>query len=317
MKSVEGYRNFATKLWNAARFAEMNECVRQRDFDPKTVKQTLNQWITGETAKASQGVSDGITSYKFNEAANAIYEFTWGTFCDWYLELAKPILSGDDQRAIAETRATTAWVLDQILKLLHPFMPFITEELWGRMVEVGVQRQSLLCLSQWPDLTGLGSEAAEAEIGWLVQLISEVRSVRSEMNIPAGAKIPLVLAGASSAIKVRADRHRETIQRLARLDSIAYAPTAPKGSAEMVVGETTVCLPLAGIIDAAAERRRLEKEIAAATSDLAKMDAKLSNPAFMAKAKEDAVGEARERKAELVQQIGKLAAALKRVEAAG
>ncbi len=317
MKSVEGYRNFATKLWNAARFAEMNECVRQKDFDPAKVKETLNIWIAGETQKAAQAVSEGITTYKFNEAANAIYDFTWGTFCDWYLELAKPILAGDDQRAIAETRATAAWTLDQILKLLHPFMPFITEELWGRLVEVGVQRQSLLCLANWPQFDALGSTAAEDEIGWLVRLISEVRSVRSEMNVPAGAKIPLVLVGATDGVRSRAEHHRDTIQRLGRLDSITYAAQVPKGAAQIVIDGTTACLPLAGIIDTAAEKRRLEKEIAAAQSDLGKMDAKLSNPAFMAKAKEDAVEEARERKAELELQLAKLAAAVKWVDAAG
>ena len=149
---VEGYRNFATKLWNAARFAEMNECVRQRDFDPAKVKQTVNRWIVGETERAARAVTEGIEAYKFNEAAAAIYEFVWGVFCDWYLELIKPILAGDDEAAKAETRATVAWVLDQILKLLHPFMPFITEELWAHMVEHGEKRENLLALSQWPML---------------------------------------------------------------------------------------------------------------------------------------------------------------------
>ena len=194
---VEGYRNFATKLWNAARFAEMNECVRQRDFDPKSAKQTVNRWIAGETNRAAAAVTSAIRDYKFNEAANAAYEFTWGTFCDWYVELTKPILNGTDEEAKAETRVMTAWVLDQILKILHPIMPFITEELWGRMVEVGEHRHSLLCLAQWPDLSGLGDADADAEIGWLIALISEIRSVRSEMNVPAAAKVPLVLVGAS------------------------------------------------------------------------------------------------------------------------
>src|SRR5581483_6675860 len=134
---IEGYRNFATKLWNAARFAEMNECVRQREFRPGEVKETINRWIGGEVERTTAAVTAGIEAYKFNEAATAIYDFTWGTFCDWYLELAKPILTGNDEPAKAETRATIAWALDQVLKLLHPFMPFITEELWTRLVEVG------------------------------------------------------------------------------------------------------------------------------------------------------------------------------------
>jgi valyl-tRNA synthetase len=314
---VEGYRNFATKLWNAARFAEMNECVRQKDFDPAKVRETLNIWIVGEMQKTARAVSDGIVNYTFNDAASAIYDFTWGTFCDWYLELAKPTLNGSDQAAIAETRATAAWTIDQILKLLHPFMPFITEELWGRLVEVGVQRQSLLCLSTWPELEGLGSASAEAEIGWLVRLISEVRSVRSEMNVPAGAKIPLVLVGSTNDVRERADRHRETIERLARLESIAFTSEVPKGAAQIVVDGTTVCLPLAGVIDTAAEKRRLDKEIAAVRSDLGKMDAKLTNPAFMAKAKEEAIEEARERKSELEVQLAKLSAAVKWLDGAG
>jgi valyl-tRNA synthetase len=313
---VEGNRNFATKLWNAARFAEMNECVRQRDFDPKSVKTTLNRWITGEVERTTAAVTRSIENYKFNEAAGAVYEFTWGLFCDWYLELIKPTLNATDEAAKAETRATTAWVLDQILKLLHPFMPFITEELWGRLVEVGAARQSLLALSQWPVFDGLIDADADAEIDWLIKLVSDVRSVRAEMNVPPRAKIGLVLIGASTETRGRAVRHEETIKRLARLDSISFEKSAPKGSVQIVVGETTACLPLAGVIDMAAEKRRLAKGLADAEGDKAKMEAKLSNPSFLAKAREEAVEEARERKAELENQIGKLKAALKRVEAA-
>ncbi len=313
---VEGYRNFATKLWNAARFAEMNECVRQRDFDPKAVKETLNKWIAGETERAIGAVHAAILDYRFNDAANAAYEFTWGTFCDWYLELAKPILAGTNEDAKRETRAAAAWVLDQILKMLHPFMPFITEELWERMVEVGEERRTLLALSNWPELQGLANEAADKEIGWLVSLISEVRSVRSEMNVPAGAKIPLILTGASAETKARAARHEETILRMARADAIRFETQPPKGSAQLVVGEATVCLPLAGVIDMAAEQKRLEKAIAAVDGDTAKMDAKLNNPNFMSRAAPEAIEETQERKAELAAQRTKLAAALKRVEGA-
>jgi valyl-tRNA synthetase len=316
-KRVEGYRNFATKLWNAARFAEMNECVRQRDFDPGNVKETLNQWIVGETERACASVTAAIRDYRFNDAANAAYEFTWGTFCDWYLELAKPIFSGTNEGATEETRAATAWTLDQILKLLHPFMPFITEELWDRLVEVGVERQSLLCLSQWPELQGLAKPAADAEIGWLVAFISEVRSVRSEMNVPAGAKVPLVLVGASAETKARVGRHDDTILRMTRADVIRFDTAPPKGSAQLVVAESTVCLPLAGVIDMAAEQARLQKSIAAIESDLAKMDAKLNNPSFMSRAAPDAIEEATDRKVELLGQRGKLQAALKRVAQVG
>ena len=314
---VEGYRNFATKLWNASRFAEMNECVRDQDFDPNKVRQTLNKWIVGETELAAKAVTAALEAYKFNEAAGAVYEFVWGQFCDWYLELIKPLLAGDDENAKAETRTTTAWVLDRILKLLHPFMPFITEELWAHMVEHGVARRSLLCLSEWPVHDGLYDEAAAQEINWIVRLVSEIRSVRTEMSVPAGAKIPLVIVGADKALKERCERNIDTIQRLARLDDISFAKTAPKGAALIVAGETTAALPLAGIIDMNAERKRLEKAIQTANSDLAKMDAKLTNPQFMERAKEEAIEEAKERKGELEAEIKRFSAALKRLGDAG
>jgi len=316
VKRIEGYRNFATKLWNAARFAEMNECVRQRDFDPAKVEGTLNRWIAGEVERTTDAVTAAIEAYKFNEAAAAVYDFTWGTFCDWYLELAKPILNGADEEAKTETRATAAWVLDQVLKLLHPFMPFITEELWERVVEVGVGRTSLLCLASWPKFSGLANAAADEEIGWLVNLVSEVRSVRNEMNVPAGAKIPLVLVGASEAVKKLADRHGDIIKRLARLDVITFDAAAPSGSAQIVVGETTAALPLAGVIDMAAERARLAREIEKAAVEIKKIDAKLSNAGFVAKAPAEVVDENRERKADYEAMTRRLQAALKRVEAA-
>jgi len=311
---VEGYRNFATKLWNAARFGEMNECVRQFDFDPSAVTHTLNRWIVGETERAANAVTAGLEAYKFNEAAGAIYEFVWGVYCDWYLELIKPILAGDDEQAVAETRACAAWVLDQCLKLLHPFMPFITEELWAHMVEHGERRQSLLCLSEWPRLSGLSSAAADEEIGWVVRLVSEVRSVRTEMNVPAGAKIPLMLTGASEATIARARRHDETIRRLARLESIGFAKAAPKGSALIVIGEATAALPLEGVIDTRAERARLAKEIDRAEGDRTKAVAWLGNEANVAKSPEHVVELNRERAVEAADRIQRLTAALKRIE---
>ncbi len=310
---VEGYRNFATKLWNASRFAEMNECVRQQDFNPAKVEQTVNKWIIGETELAAKAVTEALEAYKFNEAANSAYEFVWGQFCDWYVELIKPLLAGDDEEAKAETRATAAWVLDQILKLLHPFMPFITEELWAHMVEHGVARRNLLCHSEWPRLDGLVDQAAIDEINWIVRLVSEIRSVRTEMSVPAGAKIPLVIVGADAALKERTQRNEDTIKRLARLDDISFAKTAPKQAALIVTGETTAALPLAGIIDMAAEKKRLEKSIESANADLGKMDAKLSNPSFMERAKEEAIEEAKERKTELEAEIKRFSAALKRL----
>jgi len=317
LKAVEGYRNFATKLWNAARFAELNKCIRQEeDLDPKAVQQTVNRWIAGEVERAAAAVTAGVETYRFNEAAGALYDFVWGTFCDWYLELIKPIFEGEDEAAKAETRATTAWALDQILKLLHPFMPFITEELWDRLAAGGTARETLLCLADWPSFEGLADAHADAEIGWLVQLIGEVRSVRSEMNVPGGAKIPLVLVGAKKAERERAERHEDTIRRIARIDGMSFARTAPKGSAQIVLGETTVALALAGVIDMAAERTRLEREFEKTQAEIAKIDAKLGNAAFVAKAPPEVVEENRERRTGFEATARKLKAALQRVEAA-
>ena len=310
---VEGYRNFATKLWNAARFAEMNECVRTKDFKPATIKEPINRWIAGETERAGHAVTAALEANRTNDAATAVYEFTWGVFCDWYLELIKSLLASEDEGEKQETRATVAWVLDQILKMLHPFMPFLTEELWAHMVEHGVARENLLCLSQWPVLDGLADPKIDDEIGFVVALISEIRSVRQEMNIPAGTKVPLVIVGADKPLQDRCNRHEETIARMARLDGITFAKAVPKAAAVIVVGETTAAIPLAGLIDMAAEKKRLEKDIAANLSDIAKMDAKLENPNFVSRAKPEAIEEARERKAELEGQVKRLTAALKRL----
>ena len=313
LKAVEGNRNFATKLWNATRFAEMNGAVRQPGFDPSKVKETVNRWIAGEVERTAAAVAAGIEAYKFNEAAGAIYELTWGVFCDWYLELTKPVLDGDDEAAKAETRATTAWALDQILKLLHPFMPFITEELWERRTGAPSTGEELLCLAAWPAFEGLADQKADEEIGWLIALIGEVRSVRSEMNVPGGAKIPLVLVGAGKAARARAERYEETVKRLARIEAISLAKTPPKGAAQIVLADVTAALPLAGVIDVDAERARLEREIARNEAEIAKVDARLANADFVAKAPPEVIEENRERKAAFETAVKKLKAALKRV----
>jgi valyl-tRNA synthetase len=313
--AIEGNRNFATKLWNATRFAEMNAAVRVAGFDPRDARQTVNRWIAGETERTASAVTAALEAFKFNEAANAIYDFTWGVFCDWYLELIKPLLAGNDEEAKAETRAMTAWVLDQLLKLLHPFMPFITEELWAHRSAPGKEREALLALTAWPKLAGLADPAADEDMGWVVRLVSEVRSVRSEMNVPVAAKIPLVIVGTDKVIRERAERHADTIGRLARLEGISFARTAPKGAAVIVFGDTSAALPLAGVIDMAVERARLAKEIDKASGDIAKIDAKLSNAQFVAKAPEEVVEEQRERKEALQTVRRRLSAALKRIEA--
>ncbi|MFV0296194.1 MAG: valine--tRNA ligase [Hyphomicrobiaceae bacterium] len=312
---VEGNRNFATKLWNAARFTEMNECRRVPGFDPKTARHAVNRWIGGETERATRGVTEAIQAFKFNEAAAAIYEFVWGTYCDWYLELIKPILNGADEAMKAETRAMAAWTMDQILPLLHPFMPFVTEELWAKTGEYGESRKSMLVLARWPEMSGLADAEADAEIGWVVRLVSAVRSVRSEMNVPAGAKIPLVVIDASDALQARANRHFETVSRLARIEAMSFAAAAPAGSAQIVVDGNTVALPLADIIDMKAEKVRIEKEVAKVGVEIKKVTDRLGNPKFMSRAPEDVVEELRERQADWEARGRQLKEALARIEA--
>jgi valyl-tRNA synthetase len=312
---VEGYRNFATKLWNAARFAEINACVSVKGFDPASAKQTINRWIAGESERALASVTEALEAYRFNEAGGAIYSFIWHKFCDWYLELIKPILSGSDQKAAAETRAMAAWVLDRALKLLHPFMPFVTEELWAKLASPDNARGSLLILAPWPKRQGLENEEADVEIGWVIRLISEVRSVRSEMNVPAGAKVPLVISGAGDETGARAKRHEETILRLARIEAMSFGK-APAGAVQLVLDEATLALPLAGIIDVAAESKRLKREIDKLGSEIRQLDAKLANEKFVARAPEHVVEEQRERKADAEATAARLEQALKRMEAA-
>ncbi len=310
---VEGYRNFATKIWNAARFAEMNECVRVAGFDPASVTITLNSWIIGEAAKAVAEVTGAIKTYRFNDAANAAYRFVWNIFCDWYLELAKPLLQGADGPSKDETRAATAFVLDEIIKLLHPFMPFLTEELWAIKATAELPRSSVLALAPWPQLDGFENAAAEAEIGWLVELVSEVRSVRSEMNVPAAAQIPLVLVGADEQVSARARNGDDTLKRLARLSDISFAAESPEKSVQIIVRGTVAALPLQGIIDFDAEKVRLAKEIGKLLADAKKIEAKLGNADFVARAPEEVVEENRERLVEAQARAAKLDAALKRL----
>ena len=310
---VEGYRNFATKLWNAARFAEMNGCGRDPAFDPHKVETTLNRWILGETQRAGLEITEALEAYKFNEAAGAAYRFVWNIFCDWYLELAKPVFTGGDAQWKAETRATTAFVLDEILKLLHPFMPFLTEELWARTAEGGAPRTSLLALAAWSKLDGLEAPEAEAEIGWLVDLVTEIRSVRAEMNVPAGAQIPLVLVGANALTIDRVGAWQDALVRLARLSAIAFEPEAPAGSVQVVVRGETAALPLAGIIDMDAEAARLSKELAKAADDIAKVDAKLGNADFIRRAPEEVIEEQRERRESAEARAAKIREALVRL----
>jgi valyl-tRNA synthetase len=313
-KRVEGYRNFGTKLWNAARFAQMNECTLWEAFDPSKVKHTLNRWIVSELTKTAHGVEAALSAHRFDEAAQTSYAFVWGVFCDLYLELVKPLLNGEDEDAKSETRRTVAWVLDQILKILHPFMPFVTEELWDKTAEFGPKRTSLLINESWPKLdASLIDEAAAAEVGWVVDLVTGLRSLRSETNVPAGAKVPALLVGASKETALRLERYQAEIDRLARLDYSVVADAAPAGSVTFVLGEAIVAIPLAGVMDIGAEKARLSKEIARCTKEIETVSRKLDNPGFVAKAPAEVIEEQRERRASYEAEKQKYEAALTRL----
>ncbi|MBG1231339.1 valine--tRNA ligase [Aestuariivirga litoralis] len=306
---VEGYRNFATKLWNAARFAEMNGVARDENFDPVAARVTVNRWIAGEAARTRDTVTKAIEEHKYNEAAASLYQFAWNVYCDWYVELIKPILSGNDEVAKAETRACAAWAFEQILHLLHPFMPFITEELWQKTAA----RDHMLIAAEWPCYKGLGDAKADAEMNWVIRLVSEVRSVRSEMNVNAGAKIPCVIVGAGQEARRRANAWEAEIMRLARLSSLTFEDAVPAASAQIALDEATVALPLEGMIDFAAERARLTKELEKNAKDISIIDGRLNNANFVAKAPPEALEESRDLKVALEAKKAKLQEALKRL----
>jgi hypothetical protein len=308
---VEGYRNFATKLWNSARFAEMNSAAVVPGFDPRLATETLNKWIAHELAIAAADITAAIEAYRFNDAAGAAYRFVWNIYCDWYLELVKPVLTGPDGAAKTETRAMVAFVRDEILKLLHPFMPFITEELWG--VTASSPRGKLLALSDWPAYEGLENKAAEAEIGWVVDLVSAIRSVRAEMNIVPTT--PLVLVAATGETRARAGRWTDFLKRLARVSEISFADAPPQGAVQLVVRGEVAALPLKGVIDVAAEKARLEKELGKVDADIKRVDAKLNNPEFVRKAPEEIIDGEKEKREEAEGRRAKILEALERLNA--
>jgi valyl-tRNA synthetase len=311
---VEVNRNFATKLWNAARFCEMNGCETRADFDPAKVAHTVNKWIVAETARAAAEVTANLETLHFNDAAGAAYHFVWDVYCDWYLEFIKPLLNGTDEGAKAEARMTAAWARDQILKLLHPFMPYITEELWARTAEHAEPRSSLLIEAEWPQFSALPrNEDACTEMQWVIDLIAGVRSIRAEMNVPPSAKIALVLKDASAATRERLERHHGVILTLARLSSANIADAIPQGSAQFVVGEAVAALPLGDVIDFAKERARLDKELKKAQDEIARFDAKLANEQFVSRAPEEVLTEQREKRAEAVALAKRLNEAIKRL----
>jgi valyl-tRNA synthetase len=319
----------------------MNDCAQPDSFAPDKATETLNRWIAHETSRATREVTEALEAYRFNDAAGAIYRFVWNVYCDWYLELAKPVLLGEEGPAKTETRAMVAWARDEILKLLHPFMPFITEELWM----VTARRDGLLALAPWSrkedaltaeqialmaaanpnepllppvllasDPADFTDQAAEAEIGWLVDLVTAIRSVRAEMNIAPATLTSLVLPGASAETRERVPRWADTIKRMARLSDIAFADRAPEGAVQLLVRGEIAALPLKGVIDLAAERSRLDKEIAKADADIKRVDAKLNNEKFVANAPDEIVEEEKEKREAAVARKEKMLEALQRLE---
>ena len=308
---IETSRNFATKLWNAARFCQMNGCEWQATFDPASAKHTVNKWIIGETMAAADTVSAHLDAFRFDLATHAVYEFVWNTFCDWYLEFTKPLLAeGGDAAIAAETKATTAWVLAQMLKMLHPFMPYITEELWEQIVGDG----TLLMTTAWPVSTIEADTSAIAEMNFVTRLISSVRNVRAELNVPAGAQIKLLVKGASETTKARLATHDAIIKKMARLGDVSLTDAVVKNAAQAVVDEATMILPLEGVIDLEQEKARLAKEIAKWQDEIKKVDVKLANENFVARAPQEVLDEHHERKTNAASMIAKLEAAQKGLE---
>ncbi|WP_428970138.1 valine--tRNA ligase [Sphingomonas sp. Xoc002] len=306
-RRVEGYRNFATKLWNAARFAQANGIGASATLEAPNATLAVNKWIIAETVKTVQAVDLALADYRFDGAANAIYQFVWSRFCDWYLELIKPVLQGGEEGG-EETRAVAGWVLDQILVLLHPFMPFITEELWHAM---GARDHDLI-VAQWPmaDARALDPEA-EREIDWLIRLVSEIRAARTELNVPPGARLPVHVRDANEGTTARLTRQASALARLARVE--AAEGDATGGAAQVVVDEATFVLPLEGVIDLDAERQRLTKAIAAVEKERDALGGRLSNASFVERAKPEAVEKARADHADKMAEAARLHAALGRL----
>jgi len=311
---IQGYRNFGTKLWNAARFAEMNDCKPVEGFDPASVTQTVNKWIVGETARARLAHDEALEAYRFNDAAGGLYQFVWGKVCDWYLEFAKPLFASGDEAVIAETRATMAWVIDQCLILLHPTMPFITEELWGEIAD----RPKMLVHGDWPSYGAeLIDEAADREMTWVIGLIEEIRSVRAQMHVPAGLKCQLMQTELDASGQAAWANNEAMILRLARISEVTAVDTLPKGAVTVAVEGGVFGLPIADLIDVDEEKARLEKVLAKLGKELGGLRGRLSNPKFAESAPEEVVQETRDNLAAREEEEGKIKAALARLKEIG
>ena len=310
---IEGYRNFITKLWNAARYADMNKCYIPLDFSPSECKLILNKWIVTKLRETEQLVSNAILEYRFNDAANAIYAFTWHKYCDWYLEFSKSILNSKDGDAVNEVRTVTGWVLERILKILHPFIPFVTEEIWQNRNEVSGQKSALIT-SSWPDFKEVEPELAACnEIDWVITLISQIRAVRAEMNIPARAKLSLLFKNVQENTRALINRHAELLKQLARIKDIREEQPSSKETLQIVVDHDTFFLPLEGVINIAQEKTRLLRDIDKVNKEISKLQNKLSNKKFLTKAPTDVIDENRERLAEEVVAKNLLENAFKRL----
>ncbi|SMX43828.1 valine--tRNA ligase [Maliponia aquimaris] len=314
---IAGYRNFGTKLWNACRFAEMNAVFEGHATSAAVpqASQTVNRWILGETARVRETVDAALTEYRFNDAANALYAFVWGKVCDWYVEFSKPLLTSDDAAVVAETRATMAWVLDQSLVLLHPIMPFITEELWNTLG----QRSGLLVHADWPTYSAaeIVDPAAEAEMSWVIALIEGVRSARAQMHVPAGLHVPMLVKGLSEAEQTAWDNNAALILKLARIEGLTAVEEFPKGCITVPVGGATFGLPLADIIDVGEEKARLEKTLGKLAKEISGLKGRINNPKFVESAPEEVVEEARENLAARVGEEAQLKEALARLAELG
>lgn len=312
---VEGNRNFVTKIWNAARFTEMNECRLDPDFDPAKATLSLSKWIISDIMDLAQHVEEALVAYKFNEASQNLYQFIWGTFCDWYLEFIKPIFFGEDEDVKKEIRAVTSWAFGQLLHMLHPFMPYVTEELWEKRFG---SPNGLLIQAAWPDFTAFKNVKdvqAQDEMQWAIRFISEIRTLRAEMNVPPSAFVPLCLKDVNERTNDRLNRHDVLLKRLARLSDISILVDGqmPKGAVQSVLDEVTLFVPLADIIDFAKEKERLSREISKLNETVVRLDEKLGNESFVAKAPSDVVTQFKQQLEEAHLKRQKLEKALERL----
>jgi valyl-tRNA synthetase len=301
-KRVEGYRNFATKLWNAARFLQMNGVGGSDSIAAPAAELPVNRWIIGEVVETLAKLNRAFDELRYDDMANAIYHFVWDTFCDWYVELVKGAFD-------EETKAVAAWAFDQILVMLHPLMPFITEELWHAMGE----RPYDLIVAKWPEPEAKVDRESKAEMEWLIELVSQIRSARTELNVPPGAKVHLFAGDAPERTAERLDRHHPMLSRLARLESIQLSRFDGTGAAQVLVDDTSYAIPLEGIIDLDAEKTRLAKAAEAAEKERDSLAGRLSNPNFVERAKPEAVEKARADHAEKAAEAERYRAALERL----